>query len=93
MSCCSWQDTYKQGWVRCCMHAVASMHSLNNMEGARSPRPARMRRQVPTWIAEEGMTLTAEFEEIYELEEEDVIDCSPTLDGVWTKFNLSVTIS
>ena len=42
---------------------------------------------------EEGSALHAELEELYELEEEDVMNCSPSLDGVWTHFNLSVTIS
>ena len=53
----------------------------------------RMCAQVPTWCVEEGSALHAELEELYELEEEDVMNCSPSLDGVWTHFNLSVTIS
>ena len=44
--------------------------------------------QVPTWCVEEMGGVQGDFEELYELADEDVRNCSPSLDGVWTTFGM-----
>lgn len=37
---------------------------------------------------EETGGVQGDFEELYELADEDVRNCSPSLDGVWTTFGM-----